>query len=212
LKIYTISGLGADQRVFQFLKLNTEIVPLNWIEVQPDDTIESYSKRLALEIDTTEDYVILGVSFGGLIATEITKVLKPKLTILISSTATRSKIPGIFRLFGHSKLLSILPASFFRIPLFIAKYFFGTKQLELLGDILKDTDPAFSKWALNQLILWKNETEINPVYSIGSAQDKLLPGNSLTSDILIKNGQHFMIVDKAPQISTLINHRISQLH
>ncbi|MGB0839278.1 MAG: hypothetical protein ACPGXL_04005 [Chitinophagales bacterium] len=32
MKLYGISGLGADQRVFQYLNLDCELIPLDWIE------------------------------------------------------------------------------------------------------------------------------------------------------------------------------------
>lgn len=44
---------------------------IEWIEPLPNETIEQYAKRLAQCIDTSQPYVIIGVSFGGLIATEI---------------------------------------------------------------------------------------------------------------------------------------------
>lgn len=59
MKIYTISGLGADQRVFQELKLDYELVPLNWISPIRNESIQSYASRLAENIDVTEEYMVL---------------------------------------------------------------------------------------------------------------------------------------------------------
>ena len=50
MKIYGIAGLGADERVFQYLKLDYAFVSLDWIEPLPDESIESYAGRLALSI------------------------------------------------------------------------------------------------------------------------------------------------------------------
>ena len=67
MRLYCVSGLGADERVFQFLKLNVEIVPIYWIGINVDESIESYTKRLTSQINQKEAFGILGVSFGGLI-------------------------------------------------------------------------------------------------------------------------------------------------
>ena len=65
MKIYGISGLGADQRVFKYLKLDCEFIPIDWITPLKRESIENYALRLAQVIDTNEAFGILGVSFGG---------------------------------------------------------------------------------------------------------------------------------------------------
>ena len=40
-----------------------------------------YAKRMAGKINTEEEFGILGVSFGGLVAVEMSKILKPKMTV-----------------------------------------------------------------------------------------------------------------------------------
>jgi hypothetical protein len=55
MKIYAISGLGADKRVFSNLSLNYDIVHLDWIEPKPNESISEYSLRLSRLIDQKED-------------------------------------------------------------------------------------------------------------------------------------------------------------
>lgn len=86
MTLYAISGLGADERVFQYLKLEHELIPIPWLTPENGEPIEWYAKRMAAKINTEEEFVILGVSFGGLVAVEMSKILKPTITVLISST------------------------------------------------------------------------------------------------------------------------------
>ena len=91
--IYCFSGLGADKRVFKHLKLDANLIHVDWIEPFENESIKSYSKRLSLKIpEDGKNFGILGVSFGGLIATEISKILNPKITILISSAETKYEL------------------------------------------------------------------------------------------------------------------------
>jgi D-arabinose 1-dehydrogenase-like Zn-dependent alcohol dehydrogenase len=90
LKIYGISGLGADKRVFKFLKLDSELIPIDWIEPLKNESIINYSKKLSTKIDQNEKVCLIGVSFGGLVATEISKLINPALTILIDRIPRRS--------------------------------------------------------------------------------------------------------------------------
>ena len=51
MKIYAISGLGADKRVFQFLKLEHEFIPIDWIDPLKNESIAEYAKRFSSIIE-----------------------------------------------------------------------------------------------------------------------------------------------------------------
>ncbi len=202
MKIYGISGLGADERVFQKLDLAYPIIPVKWISPTPKEPLEEYAKRLLVQIDTSAPFCLLGVSFGGIVAVEITKLCSPVHTFLISSVATKNELRSIYKGFGKTNLITLLPSKAFDIPRGIASFLFGTSEKQLLSDILDDTDPTFTKWALSELTNWNNEVKINCT-KIGGSKDKLLP--PAQSDIIIEGGEHFMIVDRAIEISEIVN-------
>lgn len=210
MKLYGISGLGADKRVFQYLTLNHELIPIDWIEPKDNESIENYSIRLAQIIDKDEKFGILGVSFGGLVAVEISKQLKPAITILISSAEMKRELRRIYKIVGYSKLIQWIPQQLFNPPKMIASWIFGAKNKKLLHQILDDTDFRFAKWAVNQLMTWTNETKLsNNVLKIGGTNDKLIPPKD-DKTILIQQGEHFMIVDRAKEISRIINEEIKK--
>jgi len=78
--------------------------------------------------------------------------------------------------------------------------------MNILG--LKDTDLQFAKWATQQLCSWKNEMETKNLIKIHGTKDKLIPIKNKSEIIRVKNGQHFMIVDKPKKISAIINNEI----
>ena len=204
MKLYGISGLGADKRVFEYLDLDCKLIPIEWIEPLKNETIESYSIRISKSINREEDFGIMGVSFGGLVAVEISKRLNPKLTILISSAETRLELRLIYRIIGKTKLLKLIPQFLFDPPRIIAYRIFGAVNKKLLNQILNDTDLYFAKWAVIQLTNWSNIEKLsNPVLKIGGTHDKLIPPKK--NQRLIEKGEHFMIVDRAYEISQIIN-------
>ncbi|TPN86320.1 alpha/beta hydrolase [Aquimarina algicola] len=211
MKIYGISGLGADKRVFDALTLDVELIPIDWITPNKNEAIEAYSKRLSSIIDTKNDFSIIGVSFGGLIATEISKILKPKITILISSAHTKNELRPIFLLFGKTKLIKLIPTFLFDPPRWIAKYLFDAQNSALLNKILDDTDLTFVKWAIHELTNWKNVTQLENVIKIHGTHDKLIPPRGNTKTELIDKGGHFMIVDNAIEISEIINRKVESI-
>lgn len=46
MKIFAISGLGANKRVFKYLKLNLQIVLIEWINPLKNKKNDDYAKRL----------------------------------------------------------------------------------------------------------------------------------------------------------------------
>ena len=211
MRLYGISGLGADKRVFKYLTLDCELIPIEWIEPREGESIEKYSIRFSELINKEEKFGIIGVSFGGLIAVEISKRFKPVLTILISSAETKKELRTIYRIIGKSKLLKLMPQFLFDPPRIIANWVFGAKKKKLLNQILDDTDLKFAKWAVNELANWKNNENItNPKLKIGGTNDKLIPPIRDKNQRLIEKGEHFMIVDRADEISQIINEEIKK--
>lgn len=211
MRIYGISGLGADRRVFEHLTLNAKLVPIDWIVPKTGESIEEYALRLSEVIDQNEEFGILGVSFGGLVAIEISKILKPSITILVSSVETKGELRPVFKLIGKLGVVKLLPNWFFNPPRMFASYLFGAQNKLLLKQILDDTDLDFAKWATNELLQWKNEQRLTVVLKIGGTRDKLIPPAAGSNTRLVENGEHFMIVDRAKEVSAIINEELVRL-
>lgn len=206
MKLYMIGGLGADERVFKFLKLNFESQIINWIEPKPKEKLKEYSNRLLNQIDQDEEFGILGVSFGGIVAIEISKLIKPKKLILISSVETSTQLPRSYIALGKSQILKLIPNQLIKPPKPLLSFLFGARNKHLLKQIIKDTKPEFIRWALNAIINWSNEKTPIEAIRIHGTKDKLIPLKG--EAIEVKEGGHFMIVDKAEEISKLVNEQM----
>jgi pimeloyl-ACP methyl ester carboxylesterase len=207
-KIYLISGLGADERIFEFLDLgDCEPIHINWIEPRQNETIKDYALRLRVQIET-EKPLILGVSFGGMIATEIAKQIDYEQVILISSAKTKNEIPILYRLFGQISLHRFIPIKLFKQANFVTYWFFGMKtkaEKKLLKSILTDTNSSFLKWAINSILKWDNEYQITRLIQIHGSEDKILPKqNIIKVDYEIDKGGHLMIYNRANEINQIL--------
>ncbi|MEH0155899.1 alpha/beta hydrolase [Limibacter armeniacum] len=211
MKIYAISGLGADHRVFNKLQLDYQLTHISWIKPEKNESIEAYATRLSKVINQQEDFGIIGLSFGGMIATEISKKMNPSFTILISSVETRSELPLIFRLFSKTNLINFFPEQFFKIPHPLAYCFFGSEEKALLRSILDDTDLTFAKWAVSVLLTWSNNVQLKNCLKICGTKDKVLPPTNCKNTVLVGDGTHFMIYDRAEEVSEVINSWISDI-
>ena len=107
--IHCITGLGADERAFERLKVNRcSLQHLQWLPVLENENLRSYAGRMAKQLKE-ENPVILGLSFGGMIAIEMAKQIKVETIILISSVKTYYELPKWMRVAGSLNLHKIIP-------------------------------------------------------------------------------------------------------
>lgn len=211
MNTYFISGLGADKRIFLKLKLDEKIniIHLDWITPVNNESLSVYAERLSKVIDNAQPFALVGVSFGGMIAVEIAKVLKPTTTIIISSTMLSIHLPALYRFVGSLGLLNIIPAKLLKSSNKLTQnYYFGTRsgsEKTLLSKIIKDTDPIFLKWAIGSILNWQNKIKPARIFHIHGTNDKILYSKKATPDFVIKNGTHFMVYQNAVEISGIIN-------
>lgn len=205
-KIYIFSGLGVDKRVFDnidFSGLNIAFV--DWINPLKNETFESYAYRISKDFENNS--ILIGLSFGGMLAVEVSKIIPVKKVILIASAKNKNELPKWFLLAGKLKLNRIVPSTLLKSTNFITNWLFGattsTEKL-LLKNIIKDTDPTFLKWAINQIVNWKNLSVPQNCIHIHGTTDRILPAKYLKVDYSIKNGGHFMTVNKANEIEKII--------
>lgn len=208
MKLYLIGGLGADSRVFDYLQLDSETQVIDWIKPVRNESLADYVSRLKKQIDTEQDFGLLGVSFGGLIAVELAKQIESSKLILISSVEIADQLPRKFVWIGKTGVLKLIPDALIRPPRFIQSYLFGAKDKKLLNKIIQDTEPSFIRWALNIMLNWKNRSNSIKPTRIHGTKDRLIPlvGNAIT----VEGGAHFMIVDKAAEISAIVNRFLAE--
>lgn len=206
-KIYIFSGLGVDQRVFDNIDFgNLDVEFIDWIEPLQNESLENYAKRISLTFNQAKP-ILIGLSFGGMIAVEISKILETKQIILIASAKTRNELPKVYQLAGRLKLNKLIPKSLFKKQNFITNWFFGLEtkaEKKLLKRILNDTNPNFLSWAINEILNWKNEVKPKNSVHIHGNKDRIIPIQNVKVDFIIENGGHFMTVNKAEEIERLI--------
>jgi pimeloyl-ACP methyl ester carboxylesterase len=205
---YLIPGLGADERVFQFLRLRGEVHVLPWISpASAHEPLAPYAARLAAAIPETQPCWLVGVSFGGLLALEVGRLRPRARLVLISSLGSAAELPPLLRLARATRLYRLLPPQLLQLAPRLAQWFFGAKngaEYHLLCRIIRDTDPGFARWAIARLLEW-DSTGVRSAVRVHGTHDRLLPATPAAVQHLIPGGGHFMIVSHAARISTILN-------
>jgi pimeloyl-ACP methyl ester carboxylesterase len=213
MKIYLISGLGADQRAFRKLRFpdTLEVIHLDWIPARRQESLVEYAARLAEKIDTKHPFYLLGLSFGGMLATEIAKKLKPVHTFLISSTPTFKELPWYYRLAGQLNLEKLVPLSLLKKANSIGLKLLGARSPEerkLLQQLVIDSDPVFMKWALTAILKWRNLERPPNLSHLHGNNDLILPMKYTRPEVIIQHAGHFMVYANAKEINTYLSSKL----
>lgn len=208
MRAYFISGLGADARVFRHLRLPAGYSPVHipWLSPEPRESLRGYARRLADSIDAREPFILIGLSFGGMLATEIAEIKKPELLILISSLPSSNYLPPYFRWAGAVGLHKLVPIQFLK-KISYAKRVFSPETSEdkaLLREMIRDADPGFIRWAIGAILHWDHPTLPGRFIHIHGTRDGILPSRFARPTHAIKGAGHLLVLNRGDEISNLI--------
>ena len=205
--IYCISGLGADERFFKHLKIkNTQLKHLTWPEFEDKETMETYAMKISSQIEEKHP-IILGLSFGGMLATEITKQRRTAKTFLISSAKGRHELPDLSSVLAYLLKTGIIPYGLLKQPNKILFDRFGAEtedEKKVLRDILEKTKTDYLRHAFKVILNWKNETVPQNIVHLHGTHDKILPAAFVMPNYWIQGGTHMMMWNRADAIAAVI--------
>ena len=205
--IYAIPGLGTTEKLYINTKIEgVEIIVLKWPIPDKKDTMQTYARKFLQQINTSNPFCLLGVSFGGMLCTELSKLLSPKKTFLISTSKLRKELPWFIRLMKPIPLHKLISEKQHRQMAYHGRWAIGFGKAyipEFLGMIDSMTENYF-KYCINIIVNWDNtDLPANSVHIHGNS-DKLLWYKNVTSDYTIDGGSHAMIVFQAEEINQII--------
>lgn len=205
---YIFSGLGADERVFQKMNWGNKIVQhIRWIEPKPNEFLQSYSSRICEQI-TGDRPVLIGISFGGIVAQEVARQIETSAIVLIASVKSRRELPFYFRWAGSLGLHNLIPTSVMKQPNALTNWFFGVRssfEKKVIKDILDDTSPTFLQWAIHTIVNWQQQKPITGTFHIHGTSDRILPISFVSCDRRILNGSHLLPLSHPEELSEIIS-------
>lgn len=201
IHVYLMPGMAASPQIFEYIDLPDEqfsIHTLEWISPLINESIGSYAKRMTKGIKQ-KDVVLIGVSFGGLIVQEMSKYLKLRKLIIVSSVKSRKELPMRMKIASYTGTYKLLPTRLASKLDTIAKFAFGKpliRRLNLYKKYMGYSDHKYLDWAIREMVCWQ-QTEVLPnIVHIHGDRDHIFPIKNIDGCIEIKNGTHIMILSK----------------
>ena len=208
-RIYAIPGLGTTAALYNFIKVkDVKLKVINWPEFSKDETMQTYAAKIATQIDDSEPFYLMGVSYGGMLCTEISLIKDPVKTILISSCENSKEFPWTLRFFQYFPIHKLVTDKMFRSMARSAKWVLGFRN-EYKSDFYKmvtEMPSGYFKSSINSIVGWKRQGGAKNSVRIHGDKDKLLWYSALKKNIdhTISGGSHSMVLDKAEEINRIL--------
>ena len=212
-KIYCISGLGADEKIFTNLQLKGyELKHIPWLRPHKAEKLEAYAARMAAHI-REEDAVLLGVSFGGMMGIEIARQRPLKKLILVSSIKSVQELPRWMQLAGKLKLNKVLPVRSSSFTEKIDNRRLGVsneEEKEMVKAYRRSADRVYLEWAVEQILNWKNSWWPANIVHIHGDKDRIFPVKKIKADYVINDATHMMIYNRAAEVGGCISKELEK--
>jgi pimeloyl-ACP methyl ester carboxylesterase len=207
--------LGADQRVFKFINLpGVEMVHVQWLPPGRHEPLGTYARRLLSQIDAQQPVSLLGVSFGGIVAQELASLLLCRRVIILSSIKGPVEMPWTISLVRRTGVHRLVPGWLLKAGnTLTGNYYFSIRtraEARLLRDIIRDTDPSFLRWAVNEVVRWQPPASVPGLVHLHGTADRIFPADRIQNFIPIPGGGHFMIVQEAALLSRLVSEALDR--
>lgn len=201
IHVYFMPGMCANSLIFERIKLPYEYKShfLEWIQPEKNESLNSYAKRLSLKI-VHDNPILVGVSFGGVIVQEISKIIDVRKLIIISSIKSKKEMSNSMKFAKKTKSYKLLPVSWLDDFESLMAFVFGPKikrRVDLYRKYLSVRNKYYLEWSIEKIINWDQEKSLKNIIHIHGTKDSIFPVNNIKNYIPVENGDHAIILKNA---------------
>jgi pimeloyl-ACP methyl ester carboxylesterase len=214
--IYLFPGQGSDYRIFQHFVFDTTLYRVNHIQYPvpaKKTTLTQYARLLSQQIDTARPFILIGVSLGGMICSELAEYMNPQKIIIISSAKCRSELPARYRFQKHISLYKIFPAATIKWGAQILQPVVEpdrNKNKTVFKSMLGAKNKKFLKRTVAMITGWDKKTYSGQIIHIHGTNDHTLPLRKVCANVEINKGSHMMALTRGHEIFLLVNSYLNE--
>jgi pimeloyl-ACP methyl ester carboxylesterase len=211
ITIYCFPGQGSDRRIFESLAVvpGYQIKVIEYGTPEAGMSMSDFARQLSQQIDTTRQFVLVGVSLGGMICAELSEILSPKKTILISSAKNRNELPLRYRLQSKVPVYKLFPGTALLAGAKVLQPIVEPDRKhnrETFKSMLGSKDPVYMERTVDMIINWRLQSNSGKIYHIHGTRDHTLPIGKISRPMhVVEKGSHMMTLTKADEVSQILN-------
>jgi len=179
---------------------------IDWVDFEADRTIQDYAERIKSLVDDPENCDVLGVSFGGIVAQELARLINAERCYIVSSLCD----PG--ELNTSHKILATLPSAIYdKVFASSEKALSGIDKVgvplntsrlkKLIGE-----DGDWYRWATTAVSRWDPSPKgsVSYIRIHGDSDDTFKRGH-IYSDHVIQGATHVLALTHADELARILS-------
>ena len=202
-------GLGANKDLDKYHQtIGSKRQWIEWEDPSGVNSVQEYAQRLEHQIRRTDDIFYIGISFGGLVCLEMSRILKPRGIFHLGSLQSAKEISTVIRLF--SNFVPSLPSVLFNLSLFPKKllyYYFGIshgRHRAEFEEMLQGYAPQFVRRLVVLALRYSSLEKYDiPIIRIHGSRDKIVSNPRGKIDFLV-NGGHIISMSNSSEVNEYI--------
>jgi len=214
-----LPGIGANHLIFIKILLefpNGQVPP--WQTPLFEESLRGYAKRWAPSF-SNGPYVLVGHSFGGMMALELAKWVDIQSVVLFSSCWDTKVIDSRFRVLEH--ISRWMPEAIIRRglqtlgPSVIARrQRVSSEDKYLLVQMIRDLDLALTRWACYSALNWENNVSVEEkrsyqLFALHGRQDFVIPLVEAPWVEVVEDGRHLLPLTHPERCNSIIRKALS---
>lgn len=217
LRLVLVPGLGADARLFDMQReAFPDLFVPPWIEPKPREPLPDYAARMAGALaEVGRPRVLGGASFGGMLALEMARILRPRALALIGSAYSGREVARWLRLVervGHPLPTPVIDAARTLTPLVAPIVSSASRiNLALFLDMLRNTPTPFLRWAGGAIRRWRFEGSLPcPVHRLHGSADFIIRPPPSDGVRWIEGGGHVLSMSHPEETNEFLRGALEQ--
>lgn len=206
--IYTIPGLGCTAELFQNIKINGyQLKVLTWPETKNVKSLEEYAKLFLHQINTNKPVILMGVSFGGMLCSELSNHIKTKEVILISTCKTKLQFPLLLKVLKYFPAYLLVNNFLYTRAGVLKRTLLGYNDYysDLFHKMMCSMNKNYFKQCIHLIVNWTRIQTKETVIQIHGSGDKLMAIKKINPNYVIEGGSHAMIITRADEINNILS-------
>ena len=209
-----LPGIGANYLIFsKTLAAFPDGKVLPWQVPLPRESLRDFARRWA-SIFRQGPYVLVGHSFGGMVALELAKWVNTQSVVLLSSCRDIKVLDSRIRLLEQisrwvpnaliQQALQILGPS-----VIARRQGVSSEDRPLLVQMIRDLDLPFMRWASSSALNWKNNQPVEEkrpyrLYALHGRKDSVIPLVEAPWVEVVEDGRHLLPLTHPDRVNAII--------
>jgi pimeloyl-ACP methyl ester carboxylesterase len=194
-RVVLFSGMGGDKRMFGPIRLpGVELVTPDHLDPAAGESLASFAERTADSRGLGADDVVGGVSFGGMLAAQISARRKVAGAVLLASCHQARRLPAAYRaveLFSRAVPDALLGLRSW--PPFVRGRFapIDPANAELMIEMARGYSPAMLRRFGRMIVEWPGVESFScPRLAVHGANDRILPASCIDAQLVVPAAGH----------------------